>query len=106
MFNRAVACVAIAIGLGLLLLPDDVSAKGFAGHGFGGHHGFHHHRGAWPYGGWIATYPYYAEPVMAMPAVIAPAYSVVPRCTPSVETVTVPSESGGERKLTIRRCSP
>ena len=102
MINRALACTAVAALAVLLLLPADVSAKGFAGHGFGGHHGFHHHgNNRWP-GGWIAAYPDY---VIAMPAQIAPAYSLAPRCTPSVETVAVPSENGGERQVTIRRCA-
>ena len=109
MINRALACAALAAFAALLLPAGDVSARGFAGHGivgFRSHHTFHHHHGnRWP-GGWIAAYPDYAEPVAAIPEQIAPAYSVVPRCTPSVETVTVPSESGGERQLTIRRCSP
>jgi hypothetical protein len=102
MMNRALACAAVAALAALLLLPADVSARGFAGHGFSGHHGIHHHRGVWPYGGWIAGSPDY---LAAMPAQIAPAYSLAPRCTPSVETVSIPSENGGERKVTIRRCA-
>ncbi len=29
---------------------------------------------------------------------------IVPRCMPSVETVIVPAELGGERKIRITRC--
>lgn len=84
-----------------LSAPADVSAKGFVGHGFAGHHHrSHHHHGPRP-GDWIAVYP---EPVTALPADVGPVNSIAPRCTHSVETVTVPSEDGGERTITIKRC--
>ncbi len=63
----------------------------------------HQRHDSWP-GDWIAAYPDYAAPAITIPAAIAPAYSIAPRCTPAVETVTVPSEEGGERKITIKRC--
>ena len=114
MINRVFACAAIAaIGAFVFTPPVKVYARGFAGHavvtplGFRAHHAFRHrHNNRWP-GGWIAAYPAdYYEPIAAIPEQIAPAYAVVPQCTPSVETVTVPAESGGERQITIRRCSP
>jgi hypothetical protein len=40
------------------------------------------------------------EPVGSVPLQVNP----VPHCTPSRETVTVPSEDGGEREITITRC--
>jgi hypothetical protein len=113
MINRAFACAAVAV-LGMLaMLPHaKVHARGFSGHavvtplGVRAHHAFRH-RHHTPYGGWIAAYPSdYYEPIAAIPELIAPAYTVVPHCTPSVETVRVPAEAGGERQITIRRCSP
>lgn len=105
MISRTCAALAAFSAISLLL-PVNAFAKGFAGH-HGGfrHHAFHHHRGGWPYGGWLATYPQYYEPAAVIPTVITPTYSVAPRCTPSVETVTVPSENGGERRITITRCA-
>ena len=117
MIRRAVtgAAIAAVAGTAWLLPAADASAKGFVGHpgftrqfGFARHHGLYrrHQQNVWPYSYgyyWPATYPDYTA---AIPAMIAPTYTVVPRCTPSVETVTVPAESGGTRQLTIRRCSP
>lgn len=113
MTNRAFVCAAVAvIGTLALLPPVKVYARGFSGHvvvtplGVHAHQAFRHRRHT-PYGGWIAAYPSdYYEPIAAIPEQIAPAYTVVPHCTPSVETVTVPAEAGGERQITIRRCSP
>jgi hypothetical protein len=82
-----------------LLMPADVAARGFAGHFV---HGFHHHHGVRPYGGAVVAYPsgVEMEPVGSIPLQINPA----PHCTHSRETVTVPSEDGGERQVTITRC--
>ena len=112
MINRAFVCAAIAVVSAIALpTPVKVYAKGFLGHpsvihSGVAHHGRHHHHRMPLYSGWIAAYPDYSEPVTAIPAQIAPAYTVVPQCTPSVEMVTVPMENGGERQITIRRCSP
>lgn len=111
MNRRALACAAfIVTGSMTLIPPVNVYARGFAGHHGFAPHGMHHYRGALPSGrpfaGTYATYPRYYEPVTGIPDQIAPAYSVLPHCTPSVETVTVPMESGGTRQITIRRCSP
>jgi len=106
MMKRAAtgAVIAALSSVAWLASPADASAKGFGGHGFAGHHPSHHHhrRGFWPYGGWLATYPDYAQPTIAFPA--EPTSFLLPRCTHSVETVTVPSESGGERKVKVTRC--
>jgi hypothetical protein len=101
MINRIVA-VGIAVALGLATLPVDVLAKGFGGHGF--HHGFRHS----PYDSLVAGYGFDGESVSAMslsPQVV----SVSPpqpalTCHHSRETVTVLSEEGGTREITITRC--
>jgi hypothetical protein len=109
---------AFAFGIGgalcaaAMLVPAGVAAKGFSFPHAGLHRGHHHHMHA-PYGygygyvGPVATYTpdAYAQPVIVMPTQFAPAApAAVPRCTHSRETVTVPSESGGERQITITRC--
>ena len=94
---RIAAFFAVAASL---LVPAEVGARGFAGH-FG--RGFHLHHGFWPYRGPVATYSLGA-PVQAVPAQVEPVDAVTPRCTHSVETVTVPSEDGGTRQITITRC--
>ncbi len=104
------AAIAAVAATAWLAPTTDATARGFVGHpgfavrhhGFARHHGFRR-RNVWPYGAYVATYPDYTA---MMPAQIAPAYTIIPRCTPSVETVTVPAESGGTRQVTIRRCSP
>jgi hypothetical protein len=84
-----------------LLIPTNVAARGMRAHHT---HAFHHHA-FWPYGG-IVTYPlgWYEEPVSAMPMAIDAATTQTHHCTPSRETITVRSEDGGERQITIRRC--
>ena|ERR1700722_13909310 len=101
MINRIVV-VGIAVTLGLATLPVDVLAKGFGGHGF--HHGFRHS----PYGALVASYGFGDESVSGMslqPQIVSvsppqPALS----CHHSRETVTVLSEEGGTREITITRC--
>ena len=114
MINRVFACAAIAaIGAFVFTPPVKVYARGFTGHavvtplGFRAHHAFRHNRNnRWP-GGWIAAYPAdYYEPVAAIPEQIAPAYTVVPRCTPRGRIGARLGACGGERQITIRRCSP
>jgi hypothetical protein len=113
MMRPAIGCG--AFGLAALLLPVDVSAHGFLAKGFpaahfGLHRGHDHHM-RMPYGygyvGPVATYTpgMYAQPVIVVPTSLAPsAPVVVPRCRHSREIVIVPSESGGERRVTITRC--
>lgn len=103
MTKGTIACgVGAALALALLL-PANVSARGFP------HPGLlraHQHQMSWPYGygSPVATYASgdYAAPVVVLPAQAAPA--AVPHCVHSRETVTVPAESCGERKVTITRC--
>ena len=54
----------------------------------------------------VATYAPgdYAAPVVVLPAQAAPAATPAPHCVHSRETITVPAEAGGERKVTITRC--
>ena len=95
---------------GLLLAPADVSARGFTFPHAGLHRG--HHPTYWPYGygygypGPVATYTPgdYGAPVVVLPAQATPASAPAPHCVHSRETVTVPAEAGGERKVTITRC--
>jgi hypothetical protein len=110
MNKRAIARGVGAIFALALLLPADVSARGLTY----AHAGFHrgHHRMISPYGngyggGAVATYTPsdYAAPVVVLPAPAEPAVTVIEHhCTMSRETVTVPAEAGGERKVTITRC--
>jgi hypothetical protein len=75
------------------------------------HHGFAHHRhNDASYGGVIEAYPFggYVSPVSVVAAappmtpLIAPVFGLT--CHHSQQIVTVPSEDGGERKITITRC--
>jgi hypothetical protein len=89
-------CAAATLGAAALLpMPTGVAA-----HGFGGHfsHRFHHHLFS-PYGSFVV-----AEPASVAPVWIDPGVALAPRCTHSRETITVPSEDGGERQITITRC--
>ena len=63
------------------------------------HHHNQHRNGYWPYGGVVET-----EPTVVVPALVGPAITQTPACTYSRDTVTVPSEDGGEKKITITRC--
>ena len=106
--TRGVFAVSIAAALGLATLPVDVSAKGFGGHAF--HAARHHHRAfAYsPYGLVVTDYANGIEPVVNVSApqplgpVIPPSFAS--SCHHSVEIKTVPSEEGGTREITIRRC--
>jgi hypothetical protein len=99
MIYGAVAALGVAA---LALVPATVAAKGFHG---GGHlHAAHRRQAYLPYGGPVAAYTpgYYAQPVTVVPVQINPAPA--PHCTHSRETITVPSEDGGEKRVTITRC--
>lgn len=80
--------------------------RGF--HRFNSPYGYGYGYGGYGYGGGaVATYTPSdsAAPVVVLPAQVAPAYTVIEHhCTMSRETVTVPAEAGGERKVTITRC--
>ena len=106
---RGIFAVSIAAALGLAALPIEVSAKGFGGHAF--HAAGHHHRAFayGPYGGLVAAdYANGIDPVVDVSTTqslgpLIPA-SFASSCHHSVEIKTVPSEEGGTREITIRRC--
>ena len=113
MSKRIIAC-GVGAALALTLLPADVSARGLTYAHPGLHRGFHRMVSPYGYGngygyggGAVATYTPsdYAAPVVVLPAPVEPAVTVIEHhCTFSRETVTVPAEAGGERKVTITRC--
>jgi hypothetical protein len=105
---RRILTAAAAAGFAAwLLMPADGAAKGF---GVGLHHGHglhqHHQRAFWPYGSTVPAYSLgdSAGPVATAPAQVNTVIAPAPRCTHSQEFYTVPSEDGGERKVTITRC--
>ena len=116
MGKRTITCgVGAAFALALLL-PANLSARGLTyAHG-GFHRGFHRMISPYGYGygygngyggGAVATYTPNdtGTPVVVLPAQAEPAYTVIEHhCTMSRETITVPAEAGGERKVTITRC--
>lgn len=127
MLGRVAACgAAAAIMLPLIVTPVSSSAKGFVGHsvphGAFTHNQFLHrenfgrrnprhfnfgrytkHRGIYPYD--YAFLPLgYDAPVIPDEVVVPVPYPIVPRCVHSVESVLVPAESGGLRRITITRC--
>jgi hypothetical protein len=114
----AVAALSIATGS---LMPNGAAAKAFGshhGHGIGskfskghGHRAFGYFpysQYGWGYGGGVvATYspddvvgaiplPLLPDPIIPPPAGLS--------CSHSQQTVEVPSEEGGTRMITIRRC--
>ncbi len=102
MIKGTIACGVGAVFALALLLPAEVSAR--SSFPRGGLRGPHAHA-YWPYGyGPVATYAPgdYATPVIVLPAQGAPA--PVPHCVHSRDTIIVPAEAGGERKVTITRC--
>ena len=122
MFGRIAACGAAVIVMLAASNPSQSWAKSLgispphtgsiAAH-VHRHHG--HHRGfGWPRNGYGYQYGYgYGYPYTLLEdasvvrdRVIPLAYPVYagPRCVHSVETVIVPSELGGERKIRISRC--
>jgi hypothetical protein len=111
MGKRTITCGVGAVFALTLLSPANVSARGLAYAHPGPHRGFHrmvspYGYGYDGYGGPVATYTPgdYATP-LGVPAQAAPAVTVLEHhCTMSRETVTVPAEAGGERKVTITRC--
>jgi hypothetical protein len=112
--------VAVALGLASLLsVPAIVSAKGFGLHRshFGPsffaksallhhRHGLRHRRSD----DLLASYGYVMpdaslEPdIDGLPSLRMIALSPIVRCQHSRQTVTVPSEDGGTREITITRC--
>jgi hypothetical protein len=96
---KSVFFVGVAAALSIAMLPAKVSAKGFGGHAhlhfFG--HGLHRgHFGGYVLGAWAI--------VAAQPLPVGAASMPAPRCQHSREVVTVPSEEGGTRQITIIRC--
>jgi hypothetical protein len=119
MINRIVTgCAVAALSLAVAsLMPNGVAAKGF-----GSHHGHgakfskgafgHNHRafGYFPYaqyGGVVATYSP-GDVVGSIPLPLLPDPVIPPppglTCKHSLQTLMVPSEEGGTREITIRRC--
>jgi hypothetical protein len=101
--------VSIAAALGLAALPIDVSAKGFGGHAF--HAAGHHNRafGYGPYRGLVAAdYANGVDPIVDVSTTQSLGPPILPSfassCHHSVEIKIVPSEEGGTREITIRRC--
>jgi hypothetical protein len=102
----------------LLLAPLQIDANAHGTHAF--HFSDHfrasyHHNGrygaygAWPfYGGGIVAVPPYASETMVNYAPPTVVYVPLPpqalTCHRSQQTVTVPSEEGGTRKITVTRC--
>ena len=116
MSKRVIACGVVALTL-TSLPPADAYTRGLTYARPGLHRGFHrmvspygygYGYGGYGYGGGaVATYTPSdsAAPVVVLPAPAEPAYTVIEHhCTMSRETVTVPAEAGGERKVTITRC--
>jgi hypothetical protein len=94
---------ALAVAAALLIPAGAASAA----HHF---HGSHHRHGLWPYGGAVEAYSLgelvtpvsVASAPLPMTPVVAPKLSLT--CHYSRDTVTVPSEDGGTRQITITRC--
>jgi len=98
-----------------LLMPATVDAKGFGSHHSSGpaffahasrrhHHALRHQRDL--IGGYGYVMPAaYSEPspdgIASVRTIVLPSAA---RCSHSRETVTVPSEDGGTREITITRC--
>jgi hypothetical protein len=114
---KGVFAVCIATALGLATLPIEVSAKGLGS--YASHAVRYHHRafgyglsgglGYGPYGGLVvADQVIGGEPVgyVSTPQPLGPLIppSFVLQCHHSEETKMVPSEDGGTREITIRRC--
>ena len=114
---RGVFVVSIVAALGLATLPIEAKAFGWhASHAVGP--AFfrrssvrHHHRvyGYYPYGDLVVAD--YANGVeladdVSAPQALSPVIpaSIALSCHHSVEVVKVPSEDGGAREITIRRC--
>jgi len=122
------AITAIVAGLVFAVPVNDAARARGAGFGGGGAHfshgfSFAHQRGGfgrfrqpywwsrygwWPgYGGYIDVPPYeaagygYAPPAFVY---VTPNAEVAPSCVRSQETVTVASESGGTRQVSVTRC--
>jgi hypothetical protein len=114
MINKGIA-ISLAAAVGLAALPIEVTAKGFGGHMFhhragqlhndrhGGHNGFYGYYGNL-YGGYLLGYEPTSE--IALPEQIraVPTPAATLSCHHSRETVTVLSEEGGTREITIIRC--
>ncbi len=109
----AVVTAALAM---MLPATSPTSAKGKGGHAFHFSNRLHLSRqnlpnafGAWPlYGGGVVAVPPYAPVSMNYVEVPRIVYVPLPpqalTCHRSRETVTVPSEAGGTRAITVTRC--
>ena len=112
----------IAVGSGAalsiaasLVTPAVVDAKGFGSHhSFGPavfahapgrhHHAFGHRRAPLAGYGYVMPAAYIEPNIDEFASVRSIVLSPAARCRHSRETVTVPSEDGGTREITITRC--
>jgi len=106
-----VLAVGLVVALGLAMLPIEASAKGLGGHASHATRHHHQHRtfGYGYYGGLggagqvIGGEPVsYVSTSQPLGSVIQPTF--VLQCRHSEEIKVVPSEDGGTREITIRRC--
>lgn len=109
------AAVGASAAAMLLLVPLQMGANAHGTHSFHFSDRFHatrhngRHYGVWPfYGGGIVAVPPYAPGTAVTYAPPRIVYVPLPpqalTCHRSRQTVTVPSEAGGTRAITITRC--
>jgi hypothetical protein len=103
-FVGAAAALSLAAAA---LMPVELAASGLSSrHSHATRHAF----GQYPFGGMVAAYSLddYVGPVseMALPVRLDPVIPPPPAltCSRSREIVTVPSDAGGTRQITITRC--
>jgi hypothetical protein len=108
--NGAALCIAAS-----LLMPATVDAKGFGSHHSFGlafsthaagrhHHAFRRQRDFFGGYGYIMPATYIEPNTDGFSSVRTIMVPSTTKCTHSRETVTVPSEDGGTREITITRC--
>ena len=107
--HGAAAVAASVLALMLLAPPEAANARAGGARGF--HFRAHHHHSArhWVrhrfprYGGYVALSPYEPNVTYALPQPIV-FVSEPHRCRYDRQVVTVASEQGGTRQITITRC--
>lgn len=109
MMHGAAAVAASVLAMMLLAPSDAASARGSGARGF--HFSAHHHHSArhlarhrFPYyGGYVALTPYEPNVIYALPQPIV-FVNESHRCRYDRQVVTVASEQGGTRQITVTRC--
>jgi hypothetical protein len=107
-------CAACALAV-LVVAPYEVAARpggaGFGAHSFhpAGRHGSFRRSPSYGYGTGFVSTPYYAPDYVGSDAIeraaaLPPEPLRVMDCHRSQQTVTVPSEQGGTREITVTRC--